>query len=87
MSIEAGARAGMIAPDETTFAYMDGRPYAPRGAQWDEALAIWKALRSDADATFDKEVAFDACGIAPMVTWGTNPEQTLPITGIRAGPE
>jgi 3-isopropylmalate/(R)-2-methylmalate dehydratase large subunit len=86
MSIEAGARAGMIAPDETTFAYMDGRPYAPRGAQWHEALASWKALRSDPEATFDKEVAFDACGIAPMVTWGTNPEQTLPITGMVPDP-
>ena len=81
MSIEAGARAGMVAPDETTFAYMEGRPYAPKGPLWDHALALWKSLPSDEGATFDKEAALDAAEIAPMVTWGTNPEQTLPITG------
>ncbi|MDB5922710.1 MAG: 3-isopropylmalate dehydratase large subunit [Betaproteobacteria bacterium] len=81
MSIEAGARAGMVAPDETTFAYMEGRPYAPKGPLWDQALALWKSLPSDEGATFDKEAALDAAEIAPMVTWGTNPEQTLPITG------
>ena len=81
MSIEGGARAGMVAPDETTYEYMQGRPYAPKGAQWDEALAFWKSLPSDAGAVFDKEVALDASAIAPMVTWGTNPEQALAVTG------
>ncbi len=81
MSIEAGARAGMIAPDETTFAYMEGRPYAPKGAQWNAALELWKTLPSDADARFDREVALDGNAIAPMVTWGTNPEQASPVTG------
>jgi 3-isopropylmalate/(R)-2-methylmalate dehydratase large subunit len=80
MSIEAGASAGMMAPDETTFAYMEGRPYAPEGDAWESALAFWKTLPSDEAATFDSETALDADGIAPMVTWGTNPEQTLPIT-------
>jgi 3-isopropylmalate/(R)-2-methylmalate dehydratase large subunit len=81
MSIEGGARAGMVAPDDTTFEYMEGRPYAPKGVAWRDAMAYWKALPSDADATFDLEVALDAAQIAPMVTWGTNPEQTLPISG------
>lgn len=80
MSIEAGASAGMMAPDETTFAYMEGRPYAPKGDAWESALAFWKTLPSDPGAIFDSETALDADGIAPMVTWGTNPEQTLPIT-------
>jgi 3-isopropylmalate/(R)-2-methylmalate dehydratase large subunit len=81
MSIEGGARAGMVAPDETTYAYMEGRPYAPKGALWDEALACWKTLPSDASALFDREVALDATSIAPMVTWGTNPEQASAVTG------
>jgi 3-isopropylmalate/(R)-2-methylmalate dehydratase large subunit len=81
MSIEAGARAGMVAPDDTTFAYLHGRPYAPRGADWDAALAHWAALASDTDAQFDREVHLDAAEIAPMVTWGTSPEATAPITG------
>jgi 3-isopropylmalate/(R)-2-methylmalate dehydratase large subunit len=81
MSIEGGARAGLVAPDETTFAYMHGRPWAPRGSQWDDALAFWETLPSDADAVFDREVAIDATAIAPMVSWGTNPEQSLPVTG------
>ena len=81
MSIEAGARAGMVAPDDTTFAYLHGRPYAPKGADWDKAVAYWGSLRSDDDAQFDREVGLDAAGIAPMVTWGTSPEAAAPITG------
>jgi 3-isopropylmalate/(R)-2-methylmalate dehydratase large subunit len=81
MSIEAGARAGMIAPDETTYAYIEGRPYAPTGADWDTALANWRSLPSDPGATFDREVTLDGADIAPMVTWGTSPEDALPITG------
>jgi 3-isopropylmalate/(R)-2-methylmalate dehydratase large subunit len=80
MSIEAGARAGMVAPDELTFAYLHGRPYAPKGADWDAALAHWGLLPSDAEAHFDREVHLDAAEIAPMVTWGTSPEATAPIT-------
>src|SRR5258706_15530092 len=79
MSIEAGARAGMVAPDETTFAYLKGRPFAPKGAQWDKALAYWRTLPSDPDAVFDKEVLLDASTLAPMVTWGNSPEDALPI--------
>jgi 3-isopropylmalate/(R)-2-methylmalate dehydratase large subunit len=86
MSIEAGARAGMVAPDETTFAYLEGRPYAPKGAQWDEALTLWKSLPSDAGAHFDREVALNAADIAPMVTWGTNPAQGSPVTGVVPNP-
>jgi 3-isopropylmalate/(R)-2-methylmalate dehydratase large subunit len=81
MSIEAGARAGMVAPDDTTFEYLGGRPYAPKGADWDKALAHWRALPSDPDATFNREVSLDAAEIAPMVTWGTSPEAAAPITG------
>jgi 3-isopropylmalate/(R)-2-methylmalate dehydratase large subunit len=80
MSIEAGARAGMIAPDETTFAYLQGRPHAPQGADWDAALAAWRELRTDDDATFDHEVHIDASSLAPFVTWGTNPGQGLPLS-------
>ncbi len=80
MSIEAGARAGMVAPDDTTFAYLHGRPYAPKGADWDAALAYWRSLPSDPDAQFDREVHLDAAEIAPMVTWGTSPEAAAPIT-------
>jgi 3-isopropylmalate/(R)-2-methylmalate dehydratase large subunit len=80
MSIEAGARAGMVAPDETTYAYVRGRPHAPAGDRWDRAMAYWTTLPSDADAAFDREVAIDAGGIAPTVTWGTSPEHALPIT-------
>jgi 3-isopropylmalate/(R)-2-methylmalate dehydratase large subunit len=86
MSIEAGARAGMMAPDETTFAYMEGRPYAPQGAAWQSALEFWKTLPSDDGAVFDKEATLDAAKIAPMVSWGTNPEQTLPITAALPDP-
>jgi len=80
MSIEAGGRAGMIAPDDTTFAYLAGRPYAPKGADWDRAVAQWRSLPSDEDAVFDREVALDAAAIAPMVTWGTTPEDAAAIT-------
>ncbi|HLU98413.1 3-isopropylmalate dehydratase large subunit [Prauserella rugosa] len=79
MSIEAGARAGMIAPDETTFEYLKGRPHAPQGEQWDEAVAAWRELRTDADAEFDAEVTIDADALTPFVTWGTNPGQGLPL--------
>ena len=86
MSIEAGARAGMVAPDETTFAYMAGRPHAPRADQWDAALAVWKSLPSAADARFDREVVLEGVQIAPMVTWGTSPEHAAPITGTVPDP-
>jgi 3-isopropylmalate/(R)-2-methylmalate dehydratase large subunit len=81
MSIEAGARAGMVAPDETTFAYLEGRPFAPKGDAWGTALAAWKALPSDPGAPFDRDVALAAGEIAPTVTWGTSPQDALPITG------
>ena len=79
MSIEAGARAGMVAPDETTFAYLLGRPHAPKDADWDDAVAYWRSLRTDDDATFDTEVRLDAADITPYVTWGTNPAQGVPL--------
>ena len=79
MSIEAGARAGMVAPDETTFAYLRDRPYAPNGAQWAKALAYWRTLPTDAGAVFDKELSVDAGTLAPMVTWGNSPEDALPV--------
>ena len=80
MSIEAGARAGMIAPDDTTFAYLQGRAHAPTGDAWDDAVAYWRTLVTDDDATFDHEVVLDASDIAPFVTWGTNPGQGLPLS-------
>ena len=80
MSIEAGARAGMIAPDETTFAYLEGRPHAPSGAEWDAAVDWWRTLASDDDAVFDAEVVIDAGSLAPFVTWGTNPAQGAPLS-------
>ncbi|MGK7868287.1 3-isopropylmalate dehydratase large subunit [Falsiroseomonas sp. E2-1-a20] len=86
MTIEAGARAGMVAPDQTTFDYVKGRPFAPKGADYDKAVAWWKTLPSDEGAHFDKEVVLDAAEIAPQVTWGTNPEAVLPITGIVPDP-
>jgi 3-isopropylmalate/(R)-2-methylmalate dehydratase large subunit len=79
MSIEAGARAGLIAPDETTFAYLEGRPFAPKGAAWQQALDEWRTLRTDDDAVFDKEVVIDATTLRPHVSWGTNPGQTITI--------
>ena len=87
MSIEAGARAGMIAPDETTFEYIKGRPHAPKGADWDAAVAYWKTLVTDADATFDAEVDLDASTLTPFVTWGTNPGQGLPLSASVPSPE
>ena len=81
MSIEAGARAGMIAPDDVTYAYLAGRPHAPQGKDWDTALAHWRSLPSDPGARFDREVALFAADLAPTVTWGTSPEDALPITG------
>ena len=80
LSIEMGARGGMVAPDETTFEYIMGREYAPKGEAWDKALAYWKTLKSDDDATFDKEVQFDAADIQPMITYGTNPGMGMGIT-------
>jgi 3-isopropylmalate/(R)-2-methylmalate dehydratase large subunit len=79
MSIEAGARAGMIAPDETTFAYLEGRDHAPKGADWDDAVAYWETLATDEDAVFDAEVFIDANALTPFVTWGTNPGQGAPL--------
>ncbi|UER53886.1 3-isopropylmalate dehydratase large subunit [Kineosporiaceae bacterium SCSIO 59966] len=87
MSIEAGARAGMIAPDETTFEYLRGRPHAPQGEQWDEAVRTWRTLRTDPDAVFDAEVVLHADEIAPFVTWGTNPGQGLPLSASVPAPE
>ena len=86
MSIEAGARAGMIAPDETTFAYLKGRPHAPRGADWDAAVAAWRELRTDDGATFDAEVVLDADALSPYVTWGTNPGQGSPLDAAVPNP-
>ncbi|NUP50171.1 MAG: 3-isopropylmalate dehydratase large subunit [Catenulispora sp.] len=87
MSIEAGARAGMIAPDETTFAYLKGRAHAPSGADWDAAVAYWKTLRTDEGAVFDAEVVIDGDALTPYVTWGTNPGQGLPLSASVPDPE
>ncbi len=87
MSIEAGARAGLVAPDDTTFAWLEGRPLAPRGREWERALERWQTLRSDPEAVFDREVEIDAARVAPMVTWGTSPEQVVPVTGRVPDPE
>ncbi|OPZ96106.1 MAG: 3-isopropylmalate dehydratase large subunit [Bacteroidetes bacterium ADurb.Bin416] len=81
LSIEMGARGGMIAPDETTFAYLKGRDYAPKGAEWDKAVAYWNTLVSDPDAVFDQEITFQAEAIEPMVTYGTNPGMGIGVTG------
>ncbi|MBF0189944.1 MAG: 3-isopropylmalate dehydratase large subunit [Magnetococcales bacterium] len=81
MAIEAGARAGMVAVDDKTLAYLQDRPLAPKGETWERAVAAWRELHSDVGARFDREIAFDAADIAPQVTWGTSPEMTLPITG------
>ncbi len=81
LTIEGGARSGIVAPDETTFAYVAGRPRAPKGAAFEAAVAYWRTLKSDPDAVFDREIELDAASIAPWVTWGTSPEQGLPITG------
>ncbi|MBN2741275.1 MAG: 3-isopropylmalate dehydratase large subunit [Rhodobacteraceae bacterium] len=87
MAIEGGARAGLIAPDETTFEYVKGRAHAPKGAQWEAALTWWKTLFSDEDAHFDKVVTIRGEDIAPVVTWGTSPEDVLPISGVVPAPE
>ena len=86
MSIEGGARAGLVAPDETTFAYLKGRPHAPQGADWDAAVARWRTLTSDEGATYDKEIVIDANTLEPMVTYGTNPGMGLPISGTIPDP-
>ncbi|MDR2895801.1 MAG: 3-isopropylmalate dehydratase large subunit [Propionibacteriaceae bacterium] len=87
MSIEWGARAGMIAPDQTTFDYLRGREHAPQGALWDEAMAYWSGLKSDDDAVFDKEVTIDASQLTPFVTWGTNPAQGIGISEVVPDPD
>ncbi len=86
MSIEWGAKAGLVAPDETTFDYLAGRPHAPQGARWESALAHWQSLVTDADAGFDREVCLDASAVAPFVTWGTNPGQGVPLSGTVPDP-
>src|SRR5262249_1113412 len=86
MSIEAGARIGMIAPDDTTFQHLAGRANAPRGADWTRALAYWQTLPTDADAAFDRELTFDATKLAPMVTGGTSPEDGAPVDGAVPDP-
>ncbi len=87
MSIEGGARAGLVAPDETTFAYVQGRPYAPKGAEWDKAVAWWRTLHTDPGASFDKSVVINAAEIEPTVTWGTSPEDTVAIGGVVPSPD
>ena len=86
MTIEAGARAGLITPDETTFEYLAGRPMVPKGATWEAAVAYWKTLASDEGATYDTEITLDATTLVPQVTWGTSPENVLPITGVVPDP-
>ena len=86
MTIEAGGRVGLIAPDETTFAYVEGRRMAPKGRRWEQALDYWRTLPSGADAAYDREVTLDADALAPYVTWGTSPEEAAPITGRAPGP-
>lgn len=87
MSIEAGARAGLVAPDETTFLYMKGRPQAPKGDDWEKAVEAWRRLPSDPDAAYDKEIVLDAANIVPFVTWGTNPAQSVSVNGHVPGPD
>ena len=87
MSIEAGAKAGLIAPDDTTFDYLKGRPNAPTGAAWDEAVLEWRTLVSDVDVSFDKSVDIDATKLEPHVTWGTNPAHVIPISAPIPGPD
>ncbi|HEY8351592.1 MAG TPA: 3-isopropylmalate dehydratase large subunit [Sphingomonadales bacterium] len=82
MATEFAAFSGMVAPDDKTFAYLEGRPYAPKGADWDKAVAHWRSLRSDADAVFDKEIVIDGAEVSPMVTWGTSPQHAAPIDGV-----
>ena len=87
MSIEAGARAGMVAPDDTTFGYLEGRPHSPTGAGWEAALDDWRSVATDQDATFDREMSIDAAALTPYVSWGTNPSQVVPIGGVVPGPD
>src|SRR3954449_2191437 len=87
MSIEWGAKAGLIAPDQTTFDYIEGRPEAPQGADWDAAVDYWRSLSTDDDATFDKEIVLDAAEMSPFVTWGTNPGQGVPLAGAVPSPD
>jgi len=87
MSIEAGARAGLIAPDDKTYAYLKGRPMAPKGADWDAAVAYWKTLPTDEGAIFDKNVTINAADVSPTVTWGTSPEDVVPVNGTVPAPE
>jgi 3-isopropylmalate/(R)-2-methylmalate dehydratase large subunit len=87
MSIEAGARAGLVAPDDVTFGYLEGRPHAPHGRAWESALDHWRGLRTDDDATFDREAVVDASQLTPFVTWGTNPGQGAPLSGAVPHPE
>jgi 3-isopropylmalate/(R)-2-methylmalate dehydratase large subunit len=87
MSIEWGARAGMVAPDQTTFDYVQGRDHAPKGAEWNDAVAYWSGLRTDPDAEFDAEVTLDASTLTPFVTWGTNPGQGAPLSSAVPDPE
>lgn len=87
MSIEAGARAGMIAPDEITFKYLEGRPLCPKGAEWEAAVAHWRSLKSDEGAHFDVSVEIDANDIQPTVTWGTSPQDVVHIGGVVPNPE
>ena len=86
MAIEGGARAGLIAPDEKTFDYVKGRPMAPKGGAWEMAVAAWRGLKTDPGAHFDKTVILEADKIAPVVTWGTSPEDVLPITATVPDP-
>ena len=87
MSIEAGARAGLIAPDDTTFAYLEGRPGAPTGAAWEAALDGWRELRTDDDAVFDREIVVDVTALKPQVTWGTNPGMVTAVDGVVPAPD
>ena len=87
MSIEAGAKAGLIAPDDTTFAYLENRDFAPTGAVWEQALDAWRALPTDDGATFDREVVLDAAAISPHVSWGTNPAQVAPLSSSVPNPD
>jgi 3-isopropylmalate/(R)-2-methylmalate dehydratase large subunit len=87
LTIEAGAKAGLVAPDETTYEYLKGRPAAPKGGAWDMALAYWKGFFTDADAPFDREVRIDAASLPPLVTWGTSPEDVIPVTGVVPSPD
>ena len=87
MTIEGGGRAGLVAPDETTIAYLKDRPYAPRGRDWEEAVAYWRTLHTDEGATYDSTVVIDASELVPYVTWGTNPAQSVPVTGVVPNPD